>query len=158
MIGAPAYIECSAKTQQVNVFNLVFTLHVWSYWQNLIFLQQNVKAVFDAAIKVVLQPPKNKKRKKRKSQKACSILWFNRDRRTNRRIEELHLFVFLKKGGIVFKKIRSSTKYLYYCLFAFWSVNIPLNTLFLCFLDSHEWFRDYSPIKVFMRFQPLYSA
>lgn len=34
---------------------------------------QNVKAVFDAAIKVVLQPPKQKK-KKRKSQKACSIL------------------------------------------------------------------------------------
>ncbi|VVB10264.1 unnamed protein product [Arabis nemorensis] len=50
LIGALAYIECSAKTQQ------------------------NVKAVFDAAIKVVLQPPKNKKRKKRKSQKGCSIL------------------------------------------------------------------------------------
>lgn len=48
-IGAPAYIECSSKTQQ------------------------NVKAVFDAAIKVVLQPPKQKK-KKGKSQKACSIL------------------------------------------------------------------------------------
>ncbi|RVW96641.1 Rac-like GTP-binding protein RAC1 [Vitis vinifera] len=50
LIGAPAYIECSSKTQQ------------------------NVKAVFDAAIKVVLQPPKQKKRKKRKAQKACSIL------------------------------------------------------------------------------------
>ncbi|KAK1274297.1 Rac-like GTP-binding protein ARAC3 [Acorus gramineus] len=50
LIGAPAYIECSSKTQQ------------------------NVKAVFDAAIKVVLQPPKQKKKKKRKSQKACSIL------------------------------------------------------------------------------------
>ncbi|KAG1360980.1 putative Rac-like GTP-binding protein RAC1 [Cocos nucifera] len=48
-IGAPAYIECSSKTQQ------------------------NVKAVFDAAIKVVLQPPKQKK-KKRKGQKGCSIL------------------------------------------------------------------------------------
>ncbi|KAG2692816.1 hypothetical protein I3843_08G067500 [Carya illinoinensis] len=48
LIGAPAYIECSSKTQQ------------------------NVKAVFDAAIKVVLQPPKQKK--KRKVQKACSIL------------------------------------------------------------------------------------
>ncbi|KAH1252261.1 Rac-like GTP-binding protein RAC1 [Glycine max] len=48
LIGAPAYIECSSKTQQ------------------------NVKAVFDAAIKVVLQPPKQKK-KKRKAQKACSI-------------------------------------------------------------------------------------
>ncbi|MBA0607638.1 hypothetical protein Godav_019914 [Gossypium davidsonii] len=50
LIGAPVYIECSSKTQQ------------------------NVKAVFDAAIKVVLQPPKQKKKKKRKSQKACSIL------------------------------------------------------------------------------------
>ncbi|PHT83091.1 Rac-like GTP-binding protein RHO1, partial [Capsicum annuum] len=48
-IGAPSYVECSSKTQQ------------------------NVKAVFDAAIKVVLQPPKTKK-KKGKSQKACSIL------------------------------------------------------------------------------------
>lgn len=36
---------------------------------------QNVKAVFDAAIKVVLQPPKQKKKKKKKSQKSCSILW-----------------------------------------------------------------------------------
>ncbi|KAF5745360.1 rac-like GTP-binding protein RAC1-like [Tripterygium wilfordii] len=50
LIEAPVYIECSSKTQQ------------------------NVKAVFDAAIKVVLQPPKQKKKKKRKAQKACSIL------------------------------------------------------------------------------------
>ncbi|KAH9622198.1 hypothetical protein KSS87_007967 [Heliosperma pusillum] len=49
LIDAPAYIECSSKTQQ------------------------NVKGVFDAAIKVVLQPPKTKK-KKSKAQKACSIL------------------------------------------------------------------------------------
>ena len=35
---------------------------------------QNVKAVFDSAIKVVLQPPKQKKKKKRKGQKACNIL------------------------------------------------------------------------------------
>ncbi|KAH9759177.1 Rac-like GTP-binding protein 5 [Citrus sinensis] len=49
LIGSPAYIECSSKTQQ------------------------NVKAVFDAAIKVVLQPPKQKKKKK-KSHRACSIL------------------------------------------------------------------------------------
>ncbi|EOX90797.1 RAC-like GTP binding protein 5 isoform 3, partial [Theobroma cacao] len=49
LIGSPAYIECSSKTQQ------------------------NVKAVFDAAIRVVLQPPKQKK-KKSKAQKACSIL------------------------------------------------------------------------------------
>ncbi|AQK76499.1 Rho-related protein from plants 4 [Zea mays] len=49
LIGAAAYIECSSKTQQ------------------------NIKAVFDAAIKVVLQPPKQKKRKK-KVQKGCTIL------------------------------------------------------------------------------------
>ncbi|KAI9181685.1 hypothetical protein LWI28_017526 [Acer negundo] len=40
-IGALAYVECSSKTQQ------------------------NVKAVFDAAIKAVLQPPKLKKQKKK---------------------------------------------------------------------------------------------
>ena len=33
---------------------------------------QNVKGVFDAAIKVVLQPPKQKK--KQKAHKGCSIL------------------------------------------------------------------------------------
>ncbi|AAF26755.1 T4O12.8 [Arabidopsis thaliana] len=43
LIGSPIYIECSSKTQQ------------------------NVKAVFDAAIKVVLQPPKQKKKKKNKN-------------------------------------------------------------------------------------------
>ncbi|KAF8081088.1 hypothetical protein N665_0907s0010 [Sinapis alba] len=49
VIGAPTYIECSSKSQE------------------------NVTAVFDAAIRVVLQPPKQKK-KKSKAQKACSIL------------------------------------------------------------------------------------
>ncbi|GMJ14878.1 RHO-RELATED PROTEIN FROM PLANTS 6, RAC-like 3 [Hibiscus trionum] len=47
-IGSSAYIECSAKTQQ------------------------NVKAVFDAAIKVVLQPPKNKQ--KSNGGVLCSVL------------------------------------------------------------------------------------
>ncbi|KAK7312849.1 hypothetical protein VNO77_37033 [Canavalia gladiata] len=47
-IGAAVYIECSSKTQQ------------------------NVKAVFDAAIKVVLQPPKA--RKKQKKNKSCIFL------------------------------------------------------------------------------------
>ncbi|EYU42332.1 hypothetical protein MIMGU_mgv1a0243861mg, partial [Erythranthe guttata] len=47
-IGAVAYIECSAKTQQ------------------------NVKAVFDAAIKVVLRPPKIKKHTTR--YKSCRLL------------------------------------------------------------------------------------
>ncbi|GKA09790.1 Rac-like GTP-binding protein RAC2 [Tanacetum coccineum] len=41
MIGAVMYIECSSKTQQ------------------------NVKAVFDAAIRFVLQPQKLKKRRKK---------------------------------------------------------------------------------------------
>ncbi|URE46106.1 RHO [Musa troglodytarum] len=48
MIGAAVYIECSSKTQQ------------------------NVKAVFDAAIKVVLCPPKPKK--KTRKQRTCFIL------------------------------------------------------------------------------------
>lgn len=50
-IGAAAYIECSSKTQQ------------------------NVKAVFDTAIKVVLQPPRRKdvtRKKRRRS--ACSVV------------------------------------------------------------------------------------
>ncbi|PPD76735.1 hypothetical protein GOBAR_DD26338 [Gossypium barbadense] len=47
-IGALAYIECSSKTQQ------------------------NVTAVFDAAIKVVLQPAKKKKQNKRTS--ICLVL------------------------------------------------------------------------------------
>ncbi|XP_062220253.1 rac-like GTP-binding protein 3 isoform X1 [Phragmites australis] len=50
-IGAMYYIECSSKTQQ------------------------NVKAVFDAAIKVVIQPPtKLREKKKKKSQRGCSML------------------------------------------------------------------------------------
>ncbi|XWS26829.1 hypothetical protein CRYUN_Cryun26dG0063600 [Craigia yunnanensis] len=50
-IGAAAYIECSSKTQQ------------------------NVKAVFDTAIKVVLQPTRRKEvaRKKRRRRSGCSI-------------------------------------------------------------------------------------
>ncbi|KAG2717460.1 hypothetical protein I3760_03G176100 [Carya illinoinensis] len=48
-IGAAVYIECSSKTQQ------------------------NVKAVFDAAIKVVLQPPKPKK-KRRIKPRPCTLL------------------------------------------------------------------------------------
>ncbi|KAK1563459.1 hypothetical protein Q3G72_027897 [Acer saccharum] len=52
-IGAAAYIECSSKTQQ------------------------NVKAVFDTAIKVVLQPPRRKEmvaRKKRRRSSGCSLV------------------------------------------------------------------------------------
>ncbi|KNA17668.1 hypothetical protein SOVF_077840 [Spinacia oleracea] len=51
-IGAAAYIECSSKTQQ------------------------NVKAVFDTAIKVVLQPPRRKEapRKKKCRKSGCSFV------------------------------------------------------------------------------------
>ncbi|XP_024964338.1 rac-like GTP-binding protein ARAC7 [Cynara cardunculus var. scolymus] len=51
-IGAAAYIECSSKTQQ------------------------NVKAVFDSAIKAVLQPPRRKEmatRKNRRKSSGCSF-------------------------------------------------------------------------------------
>ncbi|KAH7668623.1 Small monomeric GTPase protein [Dioscorea alata] len=47
-IGATAYIECSSKTQQ------------------------NVKNVFDSAIKAVIQPPKQKK--ERRQNKICNFL------------------------------------------------------------------------------------
>ncbi|KAF3964241.1 hypothetical protein CMV_011444 [Castanea mollissima] len=50
LIRTLIYIECSSKTQQ------------------------NVKSVFDEAIKVVLLPPRQKKKKKRKGQRGCSIL------------------------------------------------------------------------------------
>ncbi|PPD88704.1 hypothetical protein GOBAR_DD14348 [Gossypium barbadense] len=63
LIGSPAYIECSAKTQEEEGI----------YLRDLLTSLQNVKAVFDAAIKVVLQPPKQKK-KKSKAQNACTIL------------------------------------------------------------------------------------
>ncbi|KAD6454724.1 hypothetical protein E3N88_09430 [Mikania micrantha] len=51
-IGASAYIECSSKTQQ------------------------NVKAVFDTAIKVVLQPPRRREvmRQDRRKTSGCSIM------------------------------------------------------------------------------------
>ncbi|KAG2293785.1 hypothetical protein Bca4012_005116 [Brassica carinata] len=50
LVGASAYIECSSKTQL------------------------NVKAVFDEAIKVVLEPPNNNNNNISTSQKGCSIL------------------------------------------------------------------------------------
>lgn len=51
------------------VMDTVYAMFLWL---------QNVKAVFDAAIKVVLQPPKQKK-KKRKAHKGCSFLWSRED-------------------------------------------------------------------------------
>ncbi|WOL14564.1 rac-like GTP-binding protein ARAC7 [Canna indica] len=52
-IGAAAYIECSSKTQQ------------------------NVKAIFDTAIKVVLQPPRRKEVAKKKSKRSSGCLMGN---------------------------------------------------------------------------------
>uniref|UniRef100_J3L925 Uncharacterized protein n=1 Tax=Oryza brachyantha TaxID=4533 RepID=J3L925_ORYBR len=76
-IGAPYYIECSSKTQLVLLSPLLFVkciiackiLTSISCSSDL----KNVKGVFDAAIKVVLQPPKAKKKKKAQ-RGACSIL------------------------------------------------------------------------------------
>lgn len=74
LIGAPVYIECSSKTQKVHIESLKFPEFILYHdLININLLIQNVKAVFDAAIKVVLQPPKQKK-PKRKGHKACSIL------------------------------------------------------------------------------------
>ena len=77
LIGSHAYIECSSKTQQVYIFfKCIHIFYIMEYalcLRDLLTSLQNVKAVFDAAIRVVLQPPKQKK-KKSKVQKACSIL------------------------------------------------------------------------------------
>ncbi|XP_042411619.1 rac-like GTP-binding protein 2 [Zingiber officinale] len=51
--GAAAYIECCSKTQQ------------------------NVKAVFDTAIKVVLQPPRTKETAKKKTKRSSGCLMAN---------------------------------------------------------------------------------
>lgn len=48
-IGAAYYVECSSKTQQ------------------------HVKAVFDAAIKVVIKPPQKQKEKKKKQRRGCLL-------------------------------------------------------------------------------------
>lgn len=106
LIGAPAYIECSSKTQQVFVpcpWILALCWH-FSFWRRVLctfLLWQNVKAVFDAAIKVVLQPPKQKK-KKGTAQKVCSILW---NKKKFEEIFSLHAFLIIFVLGILFRSI-----------------------------------------------------
>lgn len=72
-IGALDYVECSSKTQQVchftNLSWFIFLFDISLWHEN---HAQNIKAVFDAAIKGALQPSKEKKKKK---QRGCSILW-----------------------------------------------------------------------------------
>ncbi|CAN7021605.1 unnamed protein product, partial [Brassica rapa subsp. trilocularis] len=58
LIGSAVYIECSSKTQQVDIIKLPVLVMRLTFFE----IMQNVKAVFDAAIKVVLQPPKKKKK------------------------------------------------------------------------------------------------
>ncbi|KAE9462838.1 hypothetical protein C3L33_05258, partial [Rhododendron williamsianum] len=66
-IGAAAYIECSSKTQQVDLQKEEDVVDVFVI---------NVKAVFDTAIKVVLQPPRRKEvaRKRRQRRSGCSVV------------------------------------------------------------------------------------
>jgi|APAra0007618257_1042622.scaffolds.fasta_scaffold01263_3 Ras-related C3 botulinum toxin substrate 1 len=81
LIGSAVYIECSSKTQQVYITNRLSCSSLFaifdlikrvSFISFLLVFLQNVKAVFDAAIKVVLQPPKQKKKKKNKNR--CAFL------------------------------------------------------------------------------------
>lgn len=83
LIRAAAYIECSSITQlviyltcnRVSSFKILQLTSCWLYsnFEHVALKLQNVKAVFDAAIKVVLQPPKQKKKKK-KGRNACNFL------------------------------------------------------------------------------------
>lgn len=85
MIGAVAYIECSAKTQQVKYYYSFYLLwlllapnfYILSIINNFTLFAlnfQNVKAVFDTAIKVVLRPQKMKK--KLQQWRGCIFLWW----------------------------------------------------------------------------------
>ncbi|CAK7328963.1 unnamed protein product [Dovyalis caffra] len=58
-IGAAYYIECSSKTQQALCY--------------LAYILTNVKAVFDAAIKVVIKPAQKQKERKKKPRRGCLL-------------------------------------------------------------------------------------
>ncbi|XP_028778353.1 rac-like GTP-binding protein ARAC8 isoform X2 [Neltuma alba] len=71
-IGATYYIECSSKTQQVGP--CMFLRPQESLVRDNI--QKNVKAVFDAAIKMVIKPPQKQNEKKKKPRGGCLLnLW-----------------------------------------------------------------------------------
>ncbi|KAK8455194.1 hypothetical protein SEVIR_4G101900v4 [Setaria viridis] len=87
-IGATCYIECSSKTQQVDsscsfpVDVFLGAVFVNASVNFRICNMQNVKAVFDAAIKVVIRPPtKQRERKKKKARRGCSIFRIMHTRR-----------------------------------------------------------------------------
>ncbi|GAY38913.1 hypothetical protein CUMW_040350 [Citrus unshiu] len=73
-IGASYYIECSSKTQQQHNSDPCELTSI----KKMKFLGEetqrlpNVKAVFDAAIKVVIKPPQKQKEKKKK-QRGCLL-------------------------------------------------------------------------------------
>lgn len=58
---------------------LTFKLRILCWYFSAHIDVQNIKSVFDSAIKVVLQPPKQKKSKK-KAQRSCSILWMTQEK------------------------------------------------------------------------------
>ncbi|KAM7255968.1 hypothetical protein ACFE04_011709 [Oxalis oulophora] len=75
-IGATYYIECSSKTQQEMIVVYVNTGLTICKIFLFLFLFLNVKAVFDAAIKVVIKPlqkPKEKEKKPRRG-RGCALL------------------------------------------------------------------------------------
>ncbi|RZC90553.1 hypothetical protein C5167_029685 [Papaver somniferum] len=72
-IGAAAYIECSSKTQQLTISILHFSFPDNNLaYDAFICITQNIKAVFDTAIKAVLQPPKRKEMPKMRRRRSTS--------------------------------------------------------------------------------------
>ncbi|KAF4390929.1 hypothetical protein G4B88_030607 [Cannabis sativa] len=71
-IGAAYYIECSSKTQQKLITEMMeFPLKRTTNGSIQCMNFQNVKAVFDAAIRVVIKPPQKQKEKKKKQRRGC---------------------------------------------------------------------------------------
>lgn len=115
-------------------------------------LLQNVKSVFDAAIKVVLQPPKQKK-KKGKTQKACSILWSTADLKMSVLIQSSCVarisFAFLWLRGSRRSSISSENTLIYLWSFRWlgfcvsqWSLTLEshYSVGHYCFVSSLFWF------------------
>ncbi|KAB5524941.1 hypothetical protein DKX38_022690 [Salix brachista] len=83
-IGAAYYIECSSKSQQVSLppqmlgktdLPLMKILSMGSVLLG-VYPDCNVKAVFDAAIKVVIKPAQKQKERKKKPRRGCLFQMF----------------------------------------------------------------------------------